>query len=340
LKYKLKIVVKENFEFLSTRNGTRVITRGMADFLSIKSHFDTNNLSHYSFYPKSEKPMKEVIRQLPRSTPAEDISDGLVSLGFDVISVKQMTATRRSPAEGSTTINFPLPSPPKIPRNFLTAKPQHIAFRVETYRAQNGLTQCHNCQQFSHIWANCKQPSCCLWCGGGHQQKECPEKGNTSFIPTCCNWRLVEGEKSNPANYRGCRHAKEEMQKNKSQRTPRTATGSMFSSNLATPGMSFAAALRRRTEQQQQPQTYQVTVAGPATLEPRVPASLPQYEQQTTCQLFRAPNVNNLPLEKMLKVAVFIVQQIMTEFNAAVLEEAKIVAITKILLNLIEQNDH
>jgi hypothetical protein len=76
LQKELKIAVKENF--------------GMADFKSVKSHFDAYNLSYYSFYPKSVKPMKAVIRHLPQNTPAEDISDGLVSLGFDVI--KQMTA--------------------------------------------------------------------------------------------------------------------------------------------------------------------------------------------------------------------------------------------------------
>jgi hypothetical protein len=52
----------------------------------------------------------------------------------------------------------------------------HIAIRVEAYRAQNCLMQCHNCQQFGHVWANCKQPPRCLWCGGGHLHKECPEK--------------------------------------------------------------------------------------------------------------------------------------------------------------------
>jgi hypothetical protein len=100
-------VVSENFEFGSTRNGTRVIMRSMVDFQSIKSHFDSQNLSYYSF-PKSEKPIKAVIRHLPHNTPAEDISDGLVSLGFDVLSVKQMTATRRSPPQKSKFINLPL----------------------------------------------------------------------------------------------------------------------------------------------------------------------------------------------------------------------------------------
>jgi hypothetical protein len=77
LQKQLRNMAKENFEF------RRVITRGMA-------HFDVNNLSHCSFYHKS------------------DISDGLVSLGFDVISVKQMTATCRSPPEGQKTMNLPL----------------------------------------------------------------------------------------------------------------------------------------------------------------------------------------------------------------------------------------
>jgi hypothetical protein len=80
----------------------------MADFQSVKFHFDAHNLSYYSFYPKSEIPMKAVTRHLPHNTPAEDISDGLVSRGIDVISVKQMTATCPSPSDGSTTINLPL----------------------------------------------------------------------------------------------------------------------------------------------------------------------------------------------------------------------------------------
>jgi hypothetical protein len=144
-----------------------------------------------------------------------------------------------------------------------------------------GLTQCHNCQQFGHVWANYKPPPRCLWCGGGHLHRECPEKGNTTSTPTCCNCRLAEGENPHSANYRGCRHAKEEMQKKKSQRTTKIKTRRVFSWNLTTPSLSFAAALQGSTEQQQRPQT-QVAVAGPATVEPRAPALLHQHEQQAT----------------------------------------------------------
>jgi hypothetical protein len=191
-------VVSENFEFLSTRNETRVITRSLADFQSVRSFFDSQRLSYFTFCPKSDKPIEAVIRHLPLNTPAEDISDGLVELGFDVVSVKQMTTTRRSSPEDPKIINLhlflvTLPKTAESQEIFLPSL-CHIAIKVEAYRAQNGLTQCHNCQQFGHVWAICKQLPRCLWCGGGHVHKKCPEKENAYSTLTCCKCRLAEGE--------------------------------------------------------------------------------------------------------------------------------------------------
>jgi hypothetical protein len=45
-------------------------------------------------------------------------------------------------------------------------------------------------------------------------------------------------------------------------------------------------------------------------------------------------------MDKMLKLIVTVVQQIMTASNGAVLEEAKILAITTIVFYLMEQNGH
>jgi hypothetical protein len=77
-----------------------------------------------------------------------------------------------------------------------------------------------------------------------------------------------------------------------------------------------------------------VAVVGPATLEPRVPVPLHQQEQQATGQSVGAPNVNSLPLDNNMLRIVTIVHQLMTEFNGAVSEEGKIVAITKIVSHL------
>jgi hypothetical protein len=62
-------------------------------------------------------------------------------------------------------------------------------------------------------------------------------------------------------------------------------------------------------------------------------------QQQNAGQSVRAPTVKLQPLDNMLRV-VTAVQKIKTEFNGAVSEEDKIVAITKIVLNLINQNGH
>jgi hypothetical protein len=107
LQKQLKDVAKQIFKFCTTRNGTRVITKDMVDYQSVKTHFETNNHSYYTFYPKSQKLIKAVIRHLPQNTPVEDILDGLVDLSFDVISIKQMSTARRSP-EGTTSITLPL----------------------------------------------------------------------------------------------------------------------------------------------------------------------------------------------------------------------------------------
>jgi hypothetical protein len=52
------------------------------------------------------------------------------------------------------------------------------------------------------------------------------------------------------------------------------------------------------------------------------------------------PKCKQFASDKMLKIVVMVVQQIMTELNSAMVEKDKIVAITKIVLNLMKQNGH
>jgi hypothetical protein len=77
----------------------------MVDYQSVKGHFEANTLSYYIFYP--ERPIKAVIRHPPTNTPVKDIAEGLVDLGFEVNSVRQMSTARRSP-EGTASITQPL----------------------------------------------------------------------------------------------------------------------------------------------------------------------------------------------------------------------------------------
>jgi hypothetical protein len=118
---------------------------------------------------------------------------------------------------------------------------------------------------------------------------------------------------------------------------PQTTTGKLFTSNYRTSGLSFAEALRNNAGHQQQRIPSQDPVAGPpAGIKLSTSAS---GQQQKSGQSVRAPIVNSQPLDNMLRV-VTAVQQMMTEFSGAVSVEDKIVAITKIVLNLMKQNGH
>jgi hypothetical protein len=104
LQRQLKGLLKGNFEFRNTRNESRVVTKGIEHFSAIRSHLESNNLPYITFYHKSQKPIKA----FSCLNPAEDNSDGLVDLSFDVINVKQMSTILRSPAEGKVTENIRL----------------------------------------------------------------------------------------------------------------------------------------------------------------------------------------------------------------------------------------
>jgi hypothetical protein len=144
--------------------------------------------------------------------PAEEIWEGLVELGFDIISVKQMSTTRRSQGSASTSLPLFLITLPRSEKSHETFKQTslcYIAIKIEPCKSQTGLMQCHNCQQFSNVWANCKQPPQLrvVWTWLPPQGMSA-EKGKEDSTLACCNWKLAEGERPHhPSNYRGCSYA-------------------------------------------------------------------------------------------------------------------------------------
>jgi hypothetical protein len=119
----------------------------MVDYLSVKSHFKTNNPSYYTLCPKSQKPIKAVIRYLPQNTPVEDIYDELVDLGFGVISSKRSSNSlasatfpsrercinHRMPLCSATTARSLVPSG-QIASNLPAASGMGAAICIDTVR--------------------------------------------------------------------------------------------------------------------------------------------------------------------------------------------------------------
>jgi hypothetical protein len=122
-----------------------------------------------------------------------------------------------------------------------------------------------------------------------------------------------------------------------SQKAPKTM-GRVFSSNYTTPGLPFAVVPHTNTQKQQLPHLQLVPLACPATVgEMRTPPTVQHHQQQETGQSPQAFNINSASLNNMFRVTTA-VQQIMTELNGAMSEEGNIVAITKIVLNLMKKD--
>jgi hypothetical protein len=93
--------------FRNTASGTRITTKSMTDYKPIQNLLSQKDLPFFTFYIKGDKPVNAVIRHLPNNTSSEDITVALQELGYEVISVKQMTAKRPSPEGGVTPDPFP-----------------------------------------------------------------------------------------------------------------------------------------------------------------------------------------------------------------------------------------
>jgi hypothetical protein len=99
----LKTVVTGEFFFRNTASGTRITTKSMADYKATQNLLSQRGLTYFTFYTKGDKPVKLSlgicrITLLPKTQ----------ELGYEVISVKQMTAKRPSQVGGVSLVTPPL----------------------------------------------------------------------------------------------------------------------------------------------------------------------------------------------------------------------------------------
>jgi hypothetical protein len=248
----LKDHVKGEYEFRNTRSRTRIIAKEMVDYSAMKPYLEQNDLRYFTISPNSEIPIKAAISRRPSDMLTENISSSLENLGFNVINGRQMTAIRIAPNGQRHMETLPLflvTLTGNVNSQEIFNSLNHIIIKVELHRAQTGLSKWYNCQNFGHVWANDKQTLRCLWCGGGHLNRECPEKTNTVSTPSCCNCTLV-GEKtfSVMSRLQPCERG---MQRRRTQRAPKVSSRRKFCSTLTSPEQSFAAALHQDTQHQQ-----------------------------------------------------------------------------------------
>jgi hypothetical protein len=221
------------------------------------SYLEKSNLHHFTISQNYEKPFKAAVPHLSPDTPGEGISNSLEDLGFNIINLGQMTATRRTPSrqthmESLTLFLVTLTRSIQSEEIFKLNGLNRIIIKVELFRAKTGLMQCYNCQTLAMFRPNASTPLDIH----GAVVATCTENALKSRIQSM---RRVQGEKPHLASYRACSHARGELQKRGAKRAPKGSSGKTLFSKFTSPEQTDAAALRQDV-QHQQPQARQTDV--------------------------------------------------------------------------------
>ncbi|GFW18048.1 nucleic-acid-binding protein from transposon X-element [Trichonephila clavipes] len=150
----------------------------------------------YTIKAKADRPIKVVIKGLPRTTKPEEIKEDLELLGYTPERVNQLVGRKTKRALPIFLIT--------LPRNLDNLKIfdlktlSYLSIRIEGYNGK-GVTQCYTCNNFNHSSENCHLNPRCLKCGENHLTRDCPikQKLETAY---CINCHIY----GHMANYKGC----------------------------------------------------------------------------------------------------------------------------------------
>lgn len=189
------------------RNGRHeLITYLKEDHDTIQKNLLEAQISFYTYTPKSEKPKRVVLKGLLAGVFTEDeILDDLKQQTADVIKVTQMKSKKKG-AEAPLNmylVSFaPTASIGRITKSIQFCCDHKIFWENYVMPRTGRGTQCWNCQQWGHHSRFCGQKRACLRCGGSCERGTCPKSPEAP--PSCANC-----QENHPSNYRGCRIAKE-----------------------------------------------------------------------------------------------------------------------------------
>ncbi|GFY30083.1 nucleic-acid-binding protein from transposon X-element [Trichonephila clavipes] len=127
----------------------------------------------YTFTPKHERPIKVVLKGLPRNTKTTEIHSDLLDLGFTINKVTQITGNITKQLLPVFIIS--LPRNPTNDKIFDLKKLSYLSIIVEGFESR-GIIQCFQCNQFNHTAEHCHLTPKCLKCGEKHQTRDCQIK--------------------------------------------------------------------------------------------------------------------------------------------------------------------
>ncbi|GFS68363.1 RNA-directed DNA polymerase from mobile element jockey [Trichonephila clavipes] len=179
--------VKKNYiEQMKEITDKLPFVRGKLTGEYLKLYTDTQEQQHklihllevldYEFHvipSKADRPIKIVIKGLPRDTPLSNIQNEIETLAFTIDRVSQLTGriTKQSLPIFLVTLPRNLFNSKIFGLNIKKKKLCYLSVRVDVYESK-GVIQCFSCNKFNHTAENCHHKPRCLKCGLNHQTKK------------------------------------------------------------------------------------------------------------------------------------------------------------------------
>ncbi|GFW62892.1 probable RNA-directed DNA polymerase from transposon BS [Trichonephila clavipes] len=192
-------IINEKFPKIRSRTTGEFIklyTDNLEQFHELLTFAEKTKFQFYEIKPKNERPIKVVLKGLPRNFKVEEIQADLEELGFTPEKVNQLIGRRSK--QPIPVFLVTLPRSIENLKIFHLKTLSYLSIRVEGYNGK-GVTQCYTCNHFHHNSENCHLNPRCLKCGEGHITRECPitERLETAY---CINCEMY----GHMANWRGC----------------------------------------------------------------------------------------------------------------------------------------
>jgi PAX-interacting protein 1 len=164
-------------------------------FRTIQRYLTQKQIKAFANNPRSERPIKILIKRLPAEIPISEVKEELSKKGYYYTRVGQLkNFTTKQPLDIFIINLTPNENASKIyeEKTFLG-----FDIKIESYTFK-GTKQCYRCQNFFHSSEVCNLDPRCLRCGEGHMTNEC--KYPKTQPRKCANC----GE-DHSANYKGCK---------------------------------------------------------------------------------------------------------------------------------------
>ncbi|GFU47144.1 nucleic-acid-binding protein from transposon X-element [Trichonephila clavipes] len=161
----------------------KLYTNTSIDYHKLINLLNQHRFQYHVITPKDERPIKVVIKGLPRNTDINDIKSDLVDQGFNETKVSQLIG--RITKQKLPVFMITLPRNIHNTKIFQLKTLGYLSIRVEGYEG-TGVTQCYKCNRFNHTSDNCHMHPRCLKCGEAHQTKDCSiQRTETAFCINC-----------------------------------------------------------------------------------------------------------------------------------------------------------